>query len=651
MANETPPPIRHPGTLGSASRRQQRVEDARQRFYHAMGHPPQIPALKALADQLQQQGHHADAETVLARLAALQPEEVRWQTGLAAVCHHTGNHRKAVKHLLRAAALRPGDAPIRSNLGYVLYLLGQYAEAERWCRNALALSPELQEATLNLGIILLARNRKEAAYDLFRALVEKHPDNARGWSNFAILLLHRGRPTGAVDAARRALALNPDFIEAHCNLGMALQENLQPREALLSYEKALTLGGGHPAARANRLMCTQYIDGFGSKALREMAIASWPATVNAPAPVRRVAPRSGKLRIGYMSGDFGRHPVGWFLLPVLRAHDRNRYRIFCYATGGAPDDITDAIKAACDGWRHVHRAADGEIADAIRDDEIDVLVDLAGHTAGNRLGVFQRRPAPVQVSWLGYFASTGLSSMDYVFLCKDQAPPGSASFFRERLHRLDPCQFCYQPPKYSPPVAPPPRLSRGVITFGCFNNTAKLNLPVLSLWCRILVEIPKSRLLLKWRSLADAGLRQRLLGLFGMFGIGGDRISFRGASPHRRMLEEYGDVDIALDPFPFNGGLTTCESLWMGVPVVTMAQCRPVSRQSLSILNRAGLSDLVATTPDEYLAIAKGLAGSAQRLDALRKKLRSRLDTDRPHHARALAEALEKGFSKVSGRI
>lgn len=335
--------------------------------------------------------------------------------------------------------------------------------------------------------------------------------------------------------------------------------------------------------------------------------------------------RERPLRVGYVSADFCQHTVGLLVLPVITGHDRSRIEPFAYSHGANNDWLTAEISRAVN-FRTVRDMDDIELAQLIRHDEIDVLVDLSGHTAGSRLSVFLQRPAPVQVSWLGYFATTGTEAIDAVLLDEWHAPTGTEAEFVERIVRLHGGRFCYRPPRWAA-LAPaePPCGRNGFITFGCFNNTAKLSAAVFDVWARILRDVGNSRLLLKWRTLNDDATRERISSALVSRGVDAARIIFRNQSVHAALLQEYHDVDIALDPFPFTGGMTTFEALWMGVPVVTWPQDRLVSRQSHAILSSMGMEELSASSDDEYCRIAVSLARDPTTLAYLRHELRRKL--------------------------
>ncbi|MDW8469427.1 MAG: hypothetical protein RML56_12790 [Burkholderiales bacterium] len=332
-----------------------------------------------------------------------------------------------------------------------------------------------------------------------------------------------------------------------------------------------------------------------------------------------------RLRIGYVSGDFGNHPVGFLLRDVVRHHDKARFEIHCFSMMRNEDDITRAIREAADRWHDVLLDSDDEVAEKIRAEGIDVLVDLSGHTAYHRLCAFALKPAPVQATWIGYFHSTGLSSIDYFITDPYTSPRGCGQLFSETPVWLPHSRFCYSPPGYAPAVAAPPCERNGYVTFGCFNRLEKLVPPVLDTWAEILRRLPQTRLLLKGKGLGEGSERRWIAEQFRRRGIGQERLELRERSSHLDMLAEYGEVDIALDPFPFNGGMTTLEALWMGVPVVTLEGRGIVSRQTYSALANLGLTELAFPTREAYVAGAVELAEDRARLARLRSEIRPRM--------------------------
>jgi predicted O-linked N-acetylglucosamine transferase (SPINDLY family) len=329
--------------------------------------------------------------------------------------------------------------------------------------------------------------------------------------------------------------------------------------------------------------------------------------------------------LGFVSPDLGRHPVGYFLVRVLENLGPEGHETIAYSDRIVKDDLTHRLQAAATRWRDVFGIGDQHLAEQIRADRIDVLFDLAGHTAHNRLLVFARKPAPIQVTWAGYVGTTGLKAMDYLLADRYQVPPGAERHYQERVLRMPDGYVCYDPPPYASPVAPLPALDRGHVTFGCFNNPAKITPQAIAVWARILRRLPGARLLLKFKGWDDIGVARRFAEMFAAQAIAPARLEFRGYAPHAELLAEYNGIDLALDPFPYSGGLTTCEALWMGVPVVTCPLETFASRHSLSHLSAVGLTETVASDLDEYADLAVSLAGDLPRLAGLRSRLRERM--------------------------
>ncbi len=464
-------------------------------------------------------------------------------------------------------------------------------------------------------------------------------------NNLGSALQDQGNLEEAVACYQRALALKPDYAEAHNNLGNALKDQGRPDEAIACYRRAQELKPDYAVAGSNLLFALQYCAGITPAALAE-AHAEYDRRHAAPLRSReqgagggrgtRAAGRGagggeqhaghdGRLRLGFVSADLGRHPVGYFLVRVLENLSRQEHETICYSDRIGKDDLTYRLRAASTQWRDVIGMNDQQLTEQIRADRIDILFDLAGHTAHNRLLVFARKPAPIQVTWAGYVGTTGLTAMDYLLADRYEVPPGAERHYRERVLRMPDGYVCYDPPAYAAPVTPLPALERGQVTFGCFNNPAKITPQAVEVWARILRRLPGARLVFKFKGWNDRGVARRFGEMFAAHGIGPGRLEFLGYSPHVELLAEYGRIDLALDPFPYNGGLTTCEALWMGVPVVTCPGATFASRHSLSHLSSVGLTETVARNLDEYVELAVSLAGDLPRLAALRAGLRQRM--------------------------
>lgn len=488
-----------------------------------------------------------------------------------------------------------------------------------------------------------------ARFDAFLAscqqIVELSGNDVDALLSVASLLVSFGYLGGARQCYQRVCAIAPGDLRAVAGLANAARDCGEHAESRRLYAALLARLPDQPGVRRNALMSLEYDPDVpdGERLEQARKWGAWAIEraggVRARPPLRPLAGRP--LRVGYVSADFCQHTVGLFVKDVLLAHDRERVVPYAYSAGNVNDWVTAVIRNAC-VFHDVTGLDDGGLAQNIRDDEIDVLVDLSGHTAGSRLTVFAHRPAPVQVSWLGYFATTGLPVIDAVLLDEWHAPMGTESRFVEQIIRLRGGRLCYTPVHFAPAeVALPPSASRRTVTFGCFNNTGKLNRGVYELWARILAAVPGSRLVLKWRTFQDPELCKSVRAAFSCLGIAPDRIELRGASFHADLLKEYADIDVALDPFPFTGGLTSCEALWMGVPVVTLPQERVVSRQTFAFLSSIGLSELAANDAEDYVRIAVELANDGGRLRSLRSGLRDRMRRSPLCDAQAFARNLE----------
>lgn len=531
----------------------------------------------------------------------------------------------------RAAIERyPGQAALHVNLGNVLLHSGKGRPAVRAFKKALECDPACAEAQVALAALLGESGRLGAALDYLKQEIAVKGESAQRLASLALAQKTQGEVEAAEAVCRKVLDLQPGNISALVTLAGCLGERGDHRAAIDLHLRALETNPDMPAFYSNIAFDTTYLDDMTAAEVFDHH-REWARRFEAPAADRAYAhappaPGERPLRIGYISGDFGTHPVGFLLRDVARFHDRSKFYIHCYSMMRGSDAITETIRANADCWNDVLLLGDDDLAEQIREDRIDILVDLSGHTAYNRLPVFVRRPAPVQATWIGYFHSTGLESIDYFITDPHTSPRDCGQSFSETPVWLPHSRFCYSPPDYAPPVAPPPSSDGRPPTFGSFNRVEKLVEPVLAAWTRILDAVPGSRLLLKAGTLNSEFQRADLRRRFAAFGVGGDRLELRGASPHPEMLAEYGDIDIALDPFPFNGGMTTLEALWMGVPVVTIAGHGVVSRQTVSALANLGLADELAVADvDGYVAGATALANDPARLAALRRELRPRM--------------------------
>jgi len=467
------------------------------------------------------------------------------------------------------------------------------------------------------------------AEQIYRRILQDQPNHADAIHLLGVIAGQMGDHGAAIEHIQRAIALQGNECLFHNNLGEAYNALCRIPEALACYRRALELNPHYALAHSSLLLTLQYCPGITPAALAEAHAefdrrhaaplrAAWKPHSNSRDPNR-------KLRLGFVSGDFGAHPVGYFLIRALENLDRSEADVVCYSGRGNPDDLTRRFRNAATIWRNAQTFDDEQFVEQIRADQIDVLFDLAGHTAGNRLLVFARKPAPVQLTWAGYVGTTGLNAIDGLIADPYYVPAEWERHYCERILRLPNVYVSYDAPTYAPPVKSLPALESGQITFGSFNNPAKINSDVVRVWAEILRRVPCSRLTLKYRRMSDPLVAAGIAGMFAEAGIEPGRLDLFDFSPHAELLDHYNRVDIGLDPFPYNGGLTTCEALWMGVPVVTCPGETFAGRHSLSYLSVVGLTELVARDLDAYVELAVSLASDLPRLAALRAGLRERM--------------------------
>jgi predicted O-linked N-acetylglucosamine transferase (SPINDLY family) len=561
---------------------------------------------------------------------------------------HRGEPGAAVARFEQALQLSPDSVGLYSNMGLALMALGRLEEARFSFEQALYLQPDLAEAHNNLGLALLNQDRVAEARLRFERALELRPDLADARNNLGLAYDAQGEPDQALASFERAAWIDPDHFGALANLANARKDQGRAAEAIAFYRKALASRPDDAAVHSNLLLAMQYLPGadpaeFLAEA-RCYARAHTEPSAGAIEPHPTRSPAGRRLRIGYVSADFREHPVVSFLEPILAAHNRDRFEIVCYADVPRPDAITRRLEGYADRWRTLVGLSDPQAAERILEDDTDILVDLAGHTGGNRLRLFARKPAPLQVSYLGYLGTTGLTAMDYYITDAHADPPGlSEAYYQEKLIRLPECAFCYAPGPAPELSADPPARRSGQVTFGCLNSPAKVSDEVLAAWSRVLAAVPGSRLVI--RAGVGRSAEERARDLLTERGIAPDRLDFAGPTATRfAYLTLYHAVDIALDPFPYNGVTTTCDALWMGVPVISLAGRMSVSRQGVRFLRSVGLDELLAETPDDYVRIAAELARDLARVSELRAGLRERMSCSPLMDAHRLTRDLEAAY-------
>lgn len=609
-------------------------------------------AWKILGTVLLVQGK--DGLLALQKTVELLPTDPEAHSNLGNMYKALGRFEEAAASHLRAIQLKPDHALAHYNLGIVLRDLGRSAEAVASFRQAIKLKPDFTDAHFNLGIALTDLDRFEEAAASYRQALALQPKFLGAHCNLGIVLKDMGRYDEAVAAFQRLLELKPDDAAAHNNLGNLLKDLGRLDEAAAHCREALKLRPDYNEAASNLLFALNYVAGqqpevllneakaYGERvASRVKPYTTWSNTLDTARP----------LRIGLVSGDLNLHPVGFFMEGVLKAlstqegaRSGGRISLHAYVTQARRDALTERLQACCDSWCVAAGLSDQALAERVRADGIDILIDLSGHTAYNRLPMFALKPAPVQVSWLGYFATTGVAAIDYLLADPWTVPPAHEGHFTEQIWRLPETRMCFTPPDADVPVAELPALSKGHITFGCFNNITKLNDEVVALWARVLKAVEGSRLMLKAKQLDEASLKQGLLGRFEAQGVDPQRVTLAGRSPRAEYLAAYGEVDIGLDPFPFTGGTTSAESLWMGVPVLSLDGDRLVSRQGVGLMMNACLADWVARDADDYVAKAVAHAANVPALAALRAGLRQQVLASPVFDGERFAQHLEAAW-------
>jgi predicted O-linked N-acetylglucosamine transferase (SPINDLY family) len=580
-------------------------------------------------------GRLDEAAALYRAIAAADPANPVVQANLGSVLHSQGQYDAAVAALTEAVRLAPGVDALRRNLAVCLsdwavhlQRQGRLDDAIERYRAALAHDQSLSATHNNLGTALLERGAIVPAIAALRGAVALGPTSAEYHFNLGNALRAQGQLDDAIACYRAALAHDRDHVDARLNLATALLDQGALPEALTHYRASVARDPKRLGGYSNPVMAMAYDRAQSARSLRDAARAVGAALARragaASSPNRDRDPERG-LRLGYVSADFRLHPVGWFIQAPLVHHDRARFDVFCYSDQAGGDALTDTLRGEAGHWRVIHGLPDDAFAALVEQDRIDILIDLAGHSAHNRLAVLARRLAPIQASWIGFPMTTGVAAIDHLIADARLLPPGRDDDVTERVVRLPDVAWCYTPPAFAPRVASLPARASGRVTFGSFNNPAKLNPGVLALWARILARVPDARLLLKFRHLESGGAAARLMADATAAGMAPDRLLLEGASPHPDALAAYGRVDIALDPFPFNGGTTTCEALWMGVPVVTFPGDTIAGRMGASLVAAAGLPDWVARDADAAVGRAVAAANDLDALAALRAGLRSRM--------------------------
>ena len=603
---------------------------AAESFGRALDLAPQYAeAHNNLGIALRLQGQLQQAEGCYRRALELKPDFAEAHYNLAISLNELRRYTEAEQSYRDALRVRPEYPAALNNLGNLLESQRHFVEAEVLLRQAIALQPDYAEAHSNLGNTFRSQKRLADAHAAYSNALQLNPNLHEAWYNLGIVLAETNKLADAETAYRRALAIRDSYPEAHKNLGNTLKEQGYFAAAESSYRRALALRPDYIDAQSNLVFDMNYtathaIDDcldearcFGRMVHEVLArekheqFTQWTCD---PAPSR--------IRLGFVSGDFHGHPVGFFLEALLNELRLENVELYAYAAHTEEDDLTRRIRPHFSAWRSIVGLNDGAAAALIHADGIHVLMDLSGHTARNRLPLFALRPAPVQCSWLGYFATTGIAEMDYLLGDPHVTPEAEKEQFTEAVWPLPETYLCFTRPDVQIDVAALPAIANQYITFGSFNNLAKMTDAVVALWSKVLMAIPHSRLLLKTKQLAETAICDRTMKRFEACGVSADRLCLEGPATRAELLASYNRLDVALDPFPYPGGTTSAEGLWMGVPVLTRKGARFLSHVGETIAHNAGLADWIATSDDDYVAKAIAHTSNLDELAALRHRLR-----------------------------
>lgn len=581
-----------------------------------------------LGSTLKLMGRLAEAEACYRKAIALMPGHAEAYNNLGVTLYDQGRFAEAEAAYIQALAIQPAYTEACNNLGNALRKLGRLTEAEECLRRALAYRSDYAEAHYNLASTFRELGRPGEAVVSFRRALAFKPGFFEAQLNLGLTLGELGQLSEAEGSYRAVLAINPEYAEAHNNMGAVLRQQGRFLEAGASFRQALSIKPNDAEVFSNLLFnhcCTPNVSiSYCFEEARQFAVlldritgerfSRWSCPMQ---PTR--------LRVGLVSGDLRNHAVGHWLEGVLSHIDPARIELIAYPTHPEMDELSRRIAPYFSAWKPLADAGDEDAARMIHADGIHILIDASGHTAGNRLPVFAWKPAPIQISWLGYFATTGVREIDYLLGDPFVTPRVEEAHFTEKVWRLPESYLCFTPPNVALEVSELPALAAGFITFGCFNNLAKMTDEVVALWSRILHAVPQSRLFLKTRQLNDPVICDITYRRFADLGVPADRLILEGGSSRAALLAAYQRVDMALDPFPYPGGTTSVEALWMGIPLVTRRGDRFLSHMGECIGHNAGLANWVAVDNDDYAAKAVGFASSLEHLAAIRANLRQQV--------------------------
>lgn len=607
-----------------------------------------------------QAGRFDRAEKLYREVLSQSRNEANATHFLGLLLHQTGRSQQALPLMLRAIALSPGNAVYHANLATVYQSIGQFDHALDQARMAIGIKPDLAEAHYSAGLALRDKRQLREASEALRRAVAHRPDYFAAHNTLGLVLLNLAEYEQAAASLRSAIAQAPRQPEPHNNLGLVLLETRRIDDAMVEFEKAVQIDPTYHVAGSNRLLAMNYRADVDRRSLFA-AHRDWAAqhAEQHAEPLRAFQlPHDNdrdpdrRLRIGYVSPNLHEHSVATFLEPLLTAHDHEQVEVTCYSNSLRHDAVTARLQRCAERWRSIVAVGDAAADEQIRADGIDILIDLAGHTGGNRLMLFARRPAPVLVSYLGWQNTTGMSAIDYRLTDGVVDPPGlTDGLHSEQIVRLSGPFAVYRPPDDAPQIGPLPAATNGYLTFGSFAKVEKITDAMLALWAAAMAQAKDSRLLIMAGGLRCASTARRLLDELEKHGIAEGRIEVLPGAPFEQYLTTHHRVDVILDTYPFNGHTTTCHGLWMGVPTLTLVGDRYASRMGLSVMMHAALGKFAAHSEAQWVEAARRIAGDIPALAALRRQMRDRLSSSPLMDAATLARGVEQAYRQMWRRF
>lgn len=579
------------------------------------------------------------------RAVALKPDFVEALYNLGVILERSDRLEEAASCYRRAIAIAPGNAVMHVNLGNTLNRQRQSVEAIGCYRRAIELEPDNAAWHFNLGLILHATGGYAEAAACYRRAIVLRPDMAQGYNNLGTLLMEQRQFEAAEACLAEVIRRDPNFAEAYCNLGIVWRAMARLKESEAAIRRAIEIKPDSESANSSLLYGLYFCPEYDAAAIAEVH-RQWNERHGAPL-TKRIRPWTNeplperRLRIGYFSPDFRDHCQSFFTIPLLTHHDHEHFEVLCYSSTARPDAITNRLRNLADHWREIGGMSAEEAAERVRQDRIDIFVDLVLHMGG-RPSLFARKPAPVQVCWLGYPGTTGLTAIDYRVSDPFLDPPGMFDrYYSEETIRLPHSFWCYDPLSVGPEVNRLPALENGYVTFGCLNNFCKVNEGVLRLWAGVMRAVERSRLILM---APEGATRTRVLGVLGEEAVAAERVMFVPFQPRADYLTTYQEIDISLETVPANGHTTSLDSFWMGVPVPTIVGRTAIGRAGVCLLENLGLPELIAKTPDEYVRVVSELASDLDRLGTLREGLRERMERSPLMDGRRFARDMEEAY-------